>query len=289
MREQRMTDLEIATQLRVTPKEVFRARRKHGLLTDEEREQIRQGRRKLATGGIVAGLALGVIGAGGIFYLLTRPPTYEEAIKDETKRDYWIKHTFSKLPPYVKVKYADERLADEVSKARGQVIRIPGVTFAITLKDNQQFAPGNKNTSTIYFLQECFPQEALQMSNYRHDLELVIRNTGYRHERVHAEHIYGGIPRYPTERFFRNNGQFNNLLFIAVTEILASPEEYAGLKESRHKARSDFYGIYMKTAPKANAIAYYSLLSDKMVTDSMDPTFITQLKKDLNPDNLKFS
>jgi len=288
-----LSDLEIAVRLnqaagekKITPQDVFKARRQYDLLTNQEREQIRQGRRTLTKAGVGAGLALGAVGAGGIIYHLTRPHgEYKEAIIHKEKRAAWIKNTFKNLPDYVKPVYANDKLAAEVSQSIGQRLDPIGA-YASTLRDDMGKLPGNGNRSTMYFLNEAFLPLFLGNPDTLHDLEIIIINTGYRHEKTHADHFYYGIPKYLTENFFRNDGQFNSSLFLTVTEILAHAEEYKGLKENLHRARSDFYQFYMDEHAKKGAMAYYRQLFSSRVVAGTDTKFIEQLRTDFNPANL---
>lgn len=300
MMREGMTDLEIATQLDIKPREVFKTRRRYGFLTDEERSHIFNTRRKLILGGIgVAALAA----VEGAIYLLTRPVTYEDALYDERKRQSHIdKIVHGKIPDNVIfVKYATpELLAKLASHGYTPPRSAYAGTIPVVMEEKGDFKPARpeqvgKGVLSIVLVYEAayedlykkFPrlEGIYPKQRLYEDLEAIISNVILSNEFTDAKHFNQGIPGYPVEPFRDSNGVINFKLYNTVIDILSYSAEYSALLANPRIATSEFMRVYAHGI-QGLANGFYSLLFNPQITKDMDPKFMQRLRQDFNPQKL---
>ena len=300
MRRNGMTDLEIATQLDVTPKEVFRSRRKHGLLTDEETVHIRRTRRNLIIGGIVGAV---LVSGGLITYHFKKPVTYEDALRYESKRQTHIDQIVQgKTPHYViSVKYATPNLLEKLAKHGYTPSEdVFAATIPVVMGEKDDWQPvrpehvgkGIKSIVVVYQsvykdwhkkfpgLERSFPREEL----YK-DMEVILRNVLLENEFTDARHFSEGIPHYPIDSFRNSKGIVNFRLFNTAIDLLSNRVEYKAIVSDPRTRTSPFLQEYANGLLKQVATAY-SLFLNPEITKDMDPRFIEKLRQDFNPNKL---
>ena len=246
--------------------------------SEPSREQTEKGSR------VSRRLWLGVAGLAGIVSLtygireFVRAPTYEEALFDPSKRQAYAKSLLQNKPTYADIQYMPQEL---LAKLKEEGYELPFGAFASTVPhERDPLRIGTK--STIILTTECFDTVYQQVQPAWHDMGLIIQNIIQNHERRHADHFYRGITEYKQEEFMNGKKEFNDLLFIAVSELLAHQEEYRGLKRIVNEATTPFLNHYMSQMSLLMAPQYRELHNPEVICD-MDPAFIKRLQQELAP------
>ena len=297
-----MRDLEIATQLDVAPREVFRARKRHGLLTEDEKASILRTRRNMLIGGVATATLAGV---GGATYLSTRPITYEDAVRDEQKRQRHIDQIVDgKIPDYVAgVKYATRGILEKLAKhdythsrdvyADTIPIEIDGKSGDWAPINPEKVGKGIKSLVIVYEtvyqdLYEKYPQ--LNRIHPKPELyknfEVIVRNVILRNEFTDAKHFSHGIPNYPIELFRDSSGAINHHLFNSVTDLLSNSAEYEGVLADPRTKTSSYLQEYAERLKKFSSANFYGQLSNPELTKNTDPALIQRLRQDFHSSKL---
>ena len=290
-----LSDLEISAKTGESKKVVFNARKKYGLLTDEEMASIFKTRRKIIKGGLITFALIGVGGAiGGVVYESKRPITYEDALRDERKRQTHIEHIVrGKIPPYVlSVRYATPRLLEELAKhdyVPSKEVFADTIPVEMIEKDEtwepikpEQIGKGAKSIiviyNSVYDWYAKFPEleRKYPRSELYKDMEIVLKNVLLRNEFTDAKHFSLGIEGYPIESFKDSNGNVNYRLFNMVTDLLSNAEEYKGVIAEPRTSKSQYLQYYTDGLKKM-VVAHHILLSDPQLTRNMDMDFMQRL------------
>ncbi len=132
---------------------------------------------------------------------------------------------------------------------------------------------------------DLFKPEYLQApKEKRESLGKVAENTLKHHEFEHARHFYKGFDSYPLDKFYNQQGDLNETLFMAVSELLAYQNELKMIranKNLKHTAVARNPILLVKEASM-----YYPRLFDPQVLSGQDPQFATLLQERLHPDKL---
>ncbi|MDP1694350.1 MAG: hypothetical protein Q8L34_02305 [Candidatus Woesearchaeota archaeon] len=168
-----------------------------------------------------------------------------------------------------------------LAKLKEEGYVIPLGAFAITVPhERDPLRIGTKSTTIL--TTECFDITYQRAKPAWHDLGLLMQNVIQNHEKMHGDHFYRGITGYKQEEFMNGKKEFNDLLFIAVSELLAHQEEYRGLKGIVNEATTLFLNHYMSQMSLLMAPQYRELHNPEVIRD-MDPTFIKRLQQELAP------
>lgn len=225
--------------------------------------------------------ALGLVGLIGAAYGLreiVRAPAYEEALLDPAKRQAYAESLLENKPEYVDMQYMPRGL---LAKLKEEGYEIPLGAFAITVPhERNPLSIGTKSTTVL--TDECFDITYQRAQQTWHDMGLLMQNIIRSHEKMHADHFYQGIPQYSLNEFMNGEKKFNDLLFVAVSELLAHQEEFRGLQRIAQQATTPLLSQYMNQMHLLMAPQYRELHNPEVIRN-MNPAFIKRLQQELAP------
>lgn len=229
-----------------------------------EREQAQRelSRRLWMMRSFLGGSILALGGACYFAYSRFHVPSFEEAYDDSFKRQRWLDGLESR--PYATKIIATDATLDELKRAINYAPpRDPwgGLPFADT-RALQEENVARGSPSMLYVYESCFDP---LIARFKRSLGIIVENVIERHELLHADHFYSGIPGYPPEWFLRPDKEINRALFMAVTEIVCHRSEYDAL--NRIAAKDAYLSLYQEGLKKL--VAPYFLVLPRL-TDNQE-------------------
>ena len=218
-------------------------------------------------------------------YFSSNKVTYEQALKDETKREQWARDLIDKkdIPDYATISYADKREFKELREKYNLQVAPAEDTFAVSIiRDEKNISHGAK--TDIYLSPGCFLDIYKKVPEIWKDLDLIIRNVVKEHELLHARDFNHGIENYPLTNFYDSNSNLDKRVFLAISELNGYKKEIDALKNKQHQSTSPLFSQYIQNLPQLIK-PYYNVLTNQQFTKNLDSNFVSRLKNDLKINN----